>query len=78
MEAEINERRRLGLPRSTVGGDGNSSLWTASYRVDDTDDVPLGVRLFGLGYCLAELIVQLRGGADRSAIPPENSDSSTD
>ena len=71
VEAEINERKRLGLPRSTVGGDEDSSLWTARYRVDDTDDVPLGVRLFGLGCCLAELIVQLRGGADRSATPPE-------
>ncbi|MHB8970911.1 MAG: hypothetical protein ACYC3X_05455 [Pirellulaceae bacterium] len=71
VEAEIDECNRLGLPRSMAGSDEDSSRWTASYRVDDTAEVPLGVRLFGLGCRLAELIVQLRGGADRSATPPE-------
>ena len=33
--------------------------------------MPLGVRLFGLGCRLAELITRLRDGADRSTTPPE-------
>jgi hypothetical protein len=69
--AEMDERKRLGLPGNAAGGDEDASLWTASYRVDDTADVPLGVRLFGLGCHLAELITQLRDGADRSTLPPE-------
>jgi len=72
VEAEIEERERLGLPGSTADDDENSSLWTASYCVDDSADVPLGVRIFGLGCHLAELIAHLRGGADRSATPPES------
>jgi hypothetical protein len=71
VETEMDERKRLGLLGSTAGGDEDSSLWTANYRVDDTADVPLGARLFGLGCHLAELIARLRGGTDRSATPPE-------
>lgn len=71
VEAEMDERKRLGLPGNTAKGDEHSTPWMASYRIDDMSDVPLGLRLFGLGCHLAELIVQLRGGADRSATPPE-------
>jgi hypothetical protein len=39
--------------------------------VGDAADVPLGVRVFGIGCRLAELIVGLRGGADRDGTPPE-------
>jgi len=39
--------------------------------VDHTADLPLGVRVFGVGCQLAELIVGLRGGADREATTPE-------
>ena len=62
MDAESKERKRLGLPESTAGGDEDSSLGTDSYRVDDTADVPLGVRLFGLGCRLAELITSCETG----------------
>ena len=37
----------------------------------DTADVPLGIRVFGVGCHLAELIVGLRDGADRESTPPE-------
>jgi hypothetical protein len=33
--------------------------------------VPLGIRVFGVGCRLAELIVGLRAGADRENTPPE-------
>jgi hypothetical protein len=33
--------------------------------------VPLGIRVFGVGCRLAELIVGLRDGADREATPPQ-------
>ena len=39
--------------------------------MDNTADVPLGIRVFGVGCHLAELIVGLRHGADRENTPPE-------
>lgn len=36
---------------------------SCSFSVGDTTDVPLGVRLFGIGVHLAELIVDIRGEA---------------
>ena len=51
--------------------DGCSAIWSRSFCVKETADVPLGIRLFGVGCRLAELIVGLRGGADREATPPE-------
>lgn len=35
-------------------------------------DEPLGVRLFGIGSRLAEIVVDLRAGCDREAVPPES------
>jgi hypothetical protein len=40
--------------------------------VGDPADVPLGIRVFGVGCQLAELIVGLRGGAGREATAPES------
>ena len=62
---------RVGRTRA-AGGDGHpvptktaeTSVWSSSFSVGDTADVPLGIRLFGIGCHLAELIVGLRGGAD--------------
>ena len=42
-----------------------------SVSVGDTADVPLGIRVFGIGCHLAELIVGLRAGADRESVPQE-------
>ena len=57
----------LHVPARTVP----SAIWSRSFSVGDTADVPLGVRVFGVGCQLAELIVGLRGGADREATAPE-------
>ncbi len=50
---------------------GPDAIWSRSFSVGDIADVPLGVRVFGVGCRLAELIVGLRGGADRGATAPE-------
>lgn len=71
VNAEWEERKRLGLPESSPMSNEDSSLWMTNCRVDDTPDVPLGLRLFGLGCRLAELITKLRGGARRADTPPE-------
>lgn len=71
MEAEMNERKQLGLPGSAETDNADSSLWMTNCRVNEMDDVPLGLRLFRLGCRLAELITKLRNGAARSDTPPE-------
>jgi hypothetical protein len=70
FEAERSERARLGVTDSTSHDDGSPSNWSRSFSVEDTADVPLGIRVFGLGCHLAELIVGLRAGADREATAP--------
>ena len=71
FEAEMRERQCLGVPDCAPGGDDGASIWSSSYCVGETADVPLGIRLFGLGCHLAELIVQLRGEADRASASAE-------
>jgi hypothetical protein len=71
MDAEWEERKRLGLPGSSADGHEDSSVWMTNCRVDDTPDVPLGLRIFSLGCRLAELITRLRSGAVRLDTPPE-------
>lgn len=71
FDAEWSERKRLGVTDSTPREDGSNAVWSRSFGVRDTADVPLGVRVFGLGCRLAELIVDLRAGADRESTPPE-------
>ncbi len=70
-DAEWSEPKRLGVTNSMPRDDGCSAIWSRSFCVKETADVPLGIRLFGVGCRLAELIVGLRGGADREATPPE-------
>jgi hypothetical protein len=72
FDAEWSERERLGMTSPTPLKDGSSSLWSRSFSVGDTVDVPLGIRVFGVGCQLAELIVGLRAGAGREATPPES------
>ena len=71
FDAEWSERKRLGVTDSTPREDGSSAIWSRSFSVGDTADVPLGIRVFGVGCHLAELIVGLRAGADRETTPPE-------
>jgi hypothetical protein len=65
------ERERLGLTDRTPRADGPSAILSRSYSVDNTSEVPLGIRVFGIGCRLAELIVGLRAGADRESTSAE-------
>lgn len=69
--AEWKERERLGVKSSTPQKDGSNAIWSTSFSIGDNAEVPLGVRVFGIGCQLAELIVGLRAGADRESVPPE-------
>ena len=71
FNAEWSERERLGVTDRTPREDGSTAIWSRSFSVDDTSDVPLGIRVFGIGCHLAELIAGLRAGADRESTPPE-------
>jgi len=71
LDAEWSERKRLGMPDRTPSEESSSAGWSRSFSVGHTADLPLGVRVFGIGCQLAELIVGLRGGADREATAPE-------
>ena len=71
IDAEQSERERLGVADRTPRDDGPSAIWSRSYSVDNTADVPLGIRVFGVGCHLAELIVGLRAGADRKTTSPD-------
>ena len=55
------------MPDRTPSADGSIACWSRSFSVGHTADLPLGVRVFAAGCQLAELIVGLRGGADREA-----------
>jgi len=70
--AERQRRAALGLD----GGDpGEESVWSSSFFAADNPDVPLGVRLFGIGSHMAELISDIRGdgdgNGDGSSTPPQ-------
>lgn len=64
------ERKRLGVTDSSRREEGPNAVWSRSFAVGETADVPLGVRVFGIGCQLAELIVGLRGSFDRETTPP--------
>ena len=70
-DAKRAERERLGVTDSMPRADGSIAIWSRSFSVGDIADVPLGIRVFGVGCQLAELIVGLRGGADRETTAPE-------
>ena len=71
FDAEWSERKRLGVTDSMFREDGSTTIWSRSVSVGDTADVPLGIRVFGFGCHLAELIVGLRGEPVRETTPPE-------
>ncbi len=59
-DASDAERRRLGVDHPAEGQHPAGSVWSSSYSIDDSPNVPLGIRLFGIGGHLAELITDLR------------------
>jgi len=63
FDAEWAERKRLGVTHSSSSAAGEDSVWSSSFSVGGDADVPLGVRLFGIGCKLAELIVDVRNNA---------------
>lgn len=71
FDAESEERKRLGVAESGFGTPEEASVWSSSFSVGENADVPLGVRLFGIGGHLAELMVDLRGYADRLPAVPD-------
>ncbi|MBX3451525.1 MAG: hypothetical protein KF777_18330 [Planctomycetaceae bacterium] len=67
-DAEHAERQRLGVTNdSGFGVEDEQSVWSSSFSGEDAADLPLGMRLFGIGCRLAELIADLRG--DQSSSP---------
>jgi hypothetical protein len=68
FDAEWAERERLGV---TDPAPGANSIWSRSFTATDATDVPLGIRVFGIGCHLAELIVDLRAGAERESTSTE-------
>lgn len=65
FDLEWKERKRLGVAHSGGSADGEGAVWSSSFSVGDTADVPLGMRVFGIGEHLAELIVDLRDGNEQ-------------
>ena len=59
-DARDAERRRLGMNDPADGQHPAGSVWSSSYSIDDSPNIPLGIRLFGIGGHLAELITDLR------------------
>lgn len=71
-DAEQAERARLGVTDSMPGEDGSNAVWSRTFVAADDANVPLGIRVFGIGCRLAELIVGLRGeAASTAAASPE-------
>jgi len=71
FDAEMEERRRLGLTDSGFGKEGEQTVWKSSFSMGDDAEAPLGVRLFGIGGHLAELVVDIRGEAGSDSVAPE-------
>ncbi|MFT3878852.1 MAG: hypothetical protein QM703_04220 [Gemmatales bacterium] len=72
FNAEWAERKRLGVTSSNPNEDGSNALWSRSINVANTPDVPLGIRVFGVGCRLAELISLLREGSEGREATPES------
>ncbi|MFL5331002.1 MAG: hypothetical protein ACJ8C4_19095 [Gemmataceae bacterium] len=65
FNAERAECERLGVtdPRA------ENSVWSSSFATADGPEVPLGIRLFGIGCRLAELMTDIRGWTAELAGP---------
>lgn len=64
FDAEMAERRRLGITDSDFDEEGEHAVWTSGFSVEDAAEVPMDIRLFGICGHLAELIVDIRGEAE--------------
>jgi hypothetical protein len=71
FEAEWAERQRLNLTDPRCGAPGEDSVWSSSFVIADAPDVLLGIRLFGIGCHLAELIADIRSKADDPSAAPQ-------
>jgi len=69
FNAEWEERKRLGVASHAPETDG--PIWSRSVSVGNMAELPLGIRLLGIGCHLAELIVGVRDGADAGSVPSE-------
>jgi len=67
FNAEQAERKRMGLVDPRYGEENPDNIWSRSVFVNNTADVPLGIRLFGVGCHLSEIIVNLRESAQGQA-----------
>lgn len=67
-EAERAERERLGVSSRDQNDDLENGAWSRSYSIGDQANVPVGVRVFGIGCRLAEVIVGLRDGKERDSV----------
>lgn len=71
FNAEWEERKRLGVMNSSSGEPDEDSVWSSSFSVGETAEVPLGIRLFGIGCHLAELITDLRSDTVQQTPVPQ-------
>ena len=71
FEAEWSERNRPGVTDCSPLEDSSSAIWSRSFAVGGAAEVPLGVRVFGVGCRLAQLIERLRATAERAITLPE-------
>jgi hypothetical protein len=69
-EARRAERERLGVSSCDPKDDLANGAWSRSFSIGDQADVPVGVRVFGIGCHLAEVIVGLRDGRERDSVDP--------
>jgi hypothetical protein len=60
FNAQWEERQRMGIEGSEYSKPDPDSVWACSVSVGDQADVPLGIRLFGIGWRLAELHCDIR------------------
>jgi hypothetical protein len=71
LEAEQRERERLGVSSSSDSESDGASIWNGSFSVGDNPSLPLGVRTFGMGCRLAEVISDLRQLDGEETTTPE-------
>jgi hypothetical protein len=67
------EKKRLEVDYPTGGEHASDSIWKRSYSADDAE-VPVGVRLFGIGGHLADLIVDLKSPPRRKRFGDQTTD----
>lgn len=70
FDAEWSERQGQGVTDPGSGAGGEESVWSSSFVSGDDADVPLSIRVFGIGCRLAELIDAIRSQADDPSTAP--------